>query len=275
MLTAPSELAGPPKPPSRAARVRAVISAVLATAIADESVTGVYFSRAVLGGLSPFLPRGDMPIVVLGPSVGLMLLAVVNSELGRGLKIVVRNVNGHLIYIVSGRGLRGLVLVFGSGLGSVVVIGDTTKLPPELVNPGDAAHEFLPPALQAELNPALTLVAYEAQSTVLAQAVERDGKRAQVASKAEAPASLPAGTPSVPTAPAAPTVPALPTLPAPATPTSPSNPSLSGAGDGGHSPVSAVLAARTQLEALMFAGLVRLRQWAPSAPTLRILTSPG
>ena len=55
-----------------------------ASAAATESVVGVFFS-SLLGGSLPTIPGTDgVPIVILGPSIGLMLLAVVNSELGRG-----------------------------------------------------------------------------------------------------------------------------------------------------------------------------------------------
>jgi hypothetical protein len=54
-----------------------------------------------------------------------------------------------------------------------------------------------------------------------------------------------------------------------------SSATVNGSQDGSRTTVSGVLAARPQLGALMFAGIVRLRHWALNAPTLAVLDTPG
>ncbi len=278
LLAAPDPAAasvmGPPMPSrARAATVRAVVQVLLSNAAATESVVGVYFSRLLVGGGVPGIPGlpDGAPVMVLGPTFGLALLAVVNSPLGRDLKITSRKVHGRTVYFVTGPGLHGIVLVFGSALGSVLVIGNPTLLPPTFLTPTLSPEHLFPSDASADLLPAALLdLARRSESTVLATTAARR--------EASAPAVRPAGEPTgSPTggAPATPVAPIAPGVPAPAAPVSSSSSSVSGAQDGGHAPVSAVLVDGPRLQRLMFAGLVRLRQWSPAAPTAQLIGSPG
>jgi hypothetical protein len=264
---------GPPMPSrTRAAAVRAVVGALLASAAATEAVVGVFFSSALLGGSLPMIPgTGGVPIVILGPSIGLMLLAVVNSELGRDLKITSRVINGRTVYFVTGPGLHGIVLVFGSELGSVLVVGDPHLLPPGFLAPGLVPIGSAPTELPAGLLSTLRTLAHPSVSVVRAASTERHAATVEPA----IPTGLPAGAPTG-GAPVIPSVPLAPSAPVPPAPVTSSGASSGGATDGGgHAPVSAVLTERNPLEALMYAGLLRLQQWVPSERTVQLLASPG
>jgi hypothetical protein len=256
--------------------VHAVVAVLLSNAAATESVAGVFFTEVLLGGGIPSIPGlpDGSPVIILGPTFGLALLAVVTSELGRDLKIVSRKVHGRTVYFVSGPGLHGIVLVFGSSLGSVLVIGHADRLPPGFLAPV-APTQLVPVPQAMDLLPAaLHDLAVRSQSASLAVSVRRMASAA-VRPLTSVPSNAPSGG-----APAAPAAPVTPSTPAPVAPTAPtssssSSTSATGAHDGGPSPISAVLVDAPCLQDLMFAGLVRLRQWAPSAPTPQLLGSPG
>jgi hypothetical protein len=199
-----------------------------------------------------------------------MLLAVVTSDLGRDLRITSRVVNGRTLYFVTGPGLRGLVLVFGSDLGAVLVIGDPHVLPPALLSSGATSTGAVTGELPAGLLTTLRTLARPSVTVVRGQSVERHAATFEPAGPAGAPATAPSdGAPAAPGAPA-PLAPSVPTPPA-----SPSSTSVGGSQDGGRAPVSAVLTERNPLEALMFAGLVRLRPWTSTEHAELLLASPG
>jgi hypothetical protein len=261
LLAAPPaapEVAGPPLPePSTADRVIEVLDELFPTG-ALEAVRGVFFVSSAPASGAMLLLRGSPlngPFKVGSTAWRMLLYAVAGSETAGGFVLVVGPGTryGRLGACRAG----SVIAVFGRGLGHM-----RRFCLSELTHPGRTLRRLVPQALIPQLAAAARIL--RAQSVPTAA----PAMSFQSAPAIDAPAPRPSGQPAPPAAPSAPTLP-LPSAPAPAPASAPSF------HDGGRAPVSGILAAFAPLAALMFAGFVRLRYWPPTAPTARLLASPG
>ena len=238
-------------------------------AAGNESDLGAFLWRAVVRTPLTDYPGSPFggPVIILGSTLGLAFYAIMNSELGGRLKLVARRVGGRTVYFVYGPGLGGIVLVFGPGLRPGLVTCDPDLIPPDVLPPGLVPTDRIP----TELLPALAEITHGSEPWVSDGSAERAVVRAgRPAARARARAAArrrrPGGSERTRSARSARSdraglVVGHVRSTARTRATAPRS--------------SAVLAWRQSLEALMFAGIVRLRQWAPMALATSPPDSPG
>jgi hypothetical protein len=263
------EVAGPPMPtPTLGDRVVSVLDRLAPSGAAFESVLGVFFVSSAPGASMLFLPGSPLgsPFAVGGPAWRMLLYAIAGSEVAGGFVLVMGPTSGRGRLAACRAG--SLVVVFGRLLNRVRVLCLS-----ELTRTGLLRHRNIPRALIPRLTAAAQVL--RAQLTNPESATGLAGQAGtSVTAIRFGGGRAPAPTPGAPAPLGVPTPVGLPSPSVPAPAPAPS-PSPSGAHDGGHSPVSGILAAFATLAALMFAGIVRLRQWLPPAPSARLLASPG